>query len=219
MMELSTSTDNPMLETIIKSNKLLLAALVLVSAATFNSPKVDARNSQNLTQLPTSSEICDACSTEGIAAASEWKRFSPDEGKSSILMPGEEISDMTPDKSEMHEGVESTKMYLSIHETDVFMVSYADFNNDVTQIPSSQLLDFAVQGMLEDGTKLLSQENINLGAYSGREIKLWDEKEGIFLTGRVFIVNQRLYMLLVGSDKNPQTSDVTKFFDSFELMQ
>jgi hypothetical protein len=72
--------------------------------------------------------------------------------------------------------------------------------------------------LLQDGTKLLSQENINLGAYPGRELKLWDEKEGIFLTGRVFIVNQRLYMLLVGSPKNPQVSDVRKFFDSFELI-
>ncbi|MCC5616738.1 hypothetical protein LC605_16990 [Nostoc sp. CHAB 5836] len=204
---------------IIKSNKLLLAALILVSAATFNSPKVDARNSQNLnlTQLPTSSANCDACNTEGIA--SEWKEFSPDEGKSSILMPNGDISDMTPDKSEMDENVESVKMYLSIDGTDVYMVSYADFNNDVTQIPSSELLDSALQGMLEDGKKLLSQQNITLGAYPGREIKLWDEKEGIFMTGRVFIVNQRLYILFVGSDKNPQVSDVRKFFDSFELMQ
>ncbi|MDM9582474.1 MULTISPECIES: hypothetical protein [unclassified Nostoc] len=206
---------------IIKSNKLLLAALVLVSATTFNSPKVDARNSQNLnlTQLPTSSEICDACSIEGIAPAPEWKKFSPDEGKFSILMPGEQISDMTPDNSEMHEGVESTKMYLSTNETNVFMVSYADFNNDVTQIPSSELLDSALQAMLKDGKKLLSQENITLGAYPGIEMKLWDEKEGIFMTGRVFIVNQRLYILFVGSDKNPQVSDVRKFFESFELIQ
>ncbi|WP_414519805.1 hypothetical protein [Nostoc sp. PCC 9305] len=206
-----------MLQTIIKSNKLLLAALIFVSAATFNSPKVDARNSQNLNV--TSTAICTACSTEGIALEPEWKKFSPDEGKFSILMPGEEISDITPDKSQKPDGVESTKMYLSTNETNVFMVSYADFNNDVTQIPSSELLDFAVQGILEDGKKLLSQENITLGAYPGIEIKLWDEKEGIFMTGRVFIVNQRLYILFVGSDKNPQVSDVRKFFDSFELIQ
>ena len=200
-----------MLQTIIKSNKLLLAALILVSAATFNSPKVDARNSQNLnlTQLSTSS---------AIAAAPEWKIFSPDKGKFSILMPDEEILDTTPVKGEMHENVESTKMYLSIHETNVFMVSYADLKNDVTQIPLRELLDSALQGMLEDGKKLLSQQNITLGAYPGREIKLWDEKEGITFTGRVFIVNQRMYMLLVGSDKNPQVSDVRKFFDSFQLM-
>lgn len=132
---------------------------------------------------------------KGIAAASEWKEFSPDEGQFSILMPGENISDITPEQSEKSDVVESTKMYLITHETNVFMVSYADFNNDVTQIYPTELLDSAVQGILEDGTKLLSQENINLGAYPGRELKLWDEKEGIFLTGRVFIVNQRLYML------------------------
>ncbi|BAY25042.1 hypothetical protein NIES2100_48420 [Calothrix sp. NIES-2100] len=185
------------------------------------SPKVDARNSQNLnlTELSTSSGIYAQPSTEDIAAASQWKEFSPDEGKSSILMPNGDISEMTPDKSEMHEGIESTKMYLSIHATDVYMVSYADFKNDVTQIPASELLNFALQGMLEDGKKLLSQQNINLGAYPGKEIQMWDEKEGMTLTGRIFIVNQRMYILLVGSDKNPQVSDIRKFFDSFQLMQ
>jgi hypothetical protein len=169
--------------------------------------------------VQTSSANCDACSTEGIAPAPEWKIFSPDEGKSSILMPGEEISDVTPEKSDIDKGVKSTKMYLSTNETNVFMIGYADFNNDVTQIPSSELLDSALQAMLKDGKKLLSQENITLGAYPGREMKLWDEKEGIFMTGRVFIVNQRLYILFVGSDKNPQVSDVRKFFDSFELIE
>ncbi|MBW4510298.1 MAG: hypothetical protein KME64_27825 [Scytonematopsis contorta HA4267-MV1] len=159
-----------MLQTISKFNKLLLAALVLVSAATFNSPKVDARNSQNLnlTPLPTSNTI---------TAAPEWKKFSPDEGKFSILMPGEEILDTTPDKSEMDDGVESTKMYLSIHEENVFLVSYAEFKNDVTQVPSNQLLDSAVQGMLKDGKKLLSQQNINVGSYPGVEIKLRMKKK------------------------------------------
>ncbi|BAZ15487.1 hypothetical protein NIES4071_73590 [Calothrix sp. NIES-4071] len=200
-----------MLQTISKFNTLLLAALVFVSAATFNSSKVNARSSQNIdiTQLPTSSQV---------AAAPEWKTFSPDEGKFSILMPSEEISDMAPDKTEMHSGVKSTKMYMSIHEQNVFMVSYADFNNDLTQASSSELLDSAVQGMLDDGEKLLSQQNLTLGAYSGREIKLWDEKQGITLTGRIFIVNQRMYMLLVGGKENPQVSDTNKFFNSFRLM-
>lgn len=200
-----------MLQTISKFNTLLLAALVFVSAATFNSSKVDARSSQNIniTQLPTSSQV---------AAAPEWKVFSPDEGKFSILMPSEEISDMAPDQSEMHSGVKSTKMYMSIHEQNVFMVSYADFKTDLTHVSKSELLDSMVQGMVEDGKKILSQQNIILGAYPGREIKLWDEKEGMTLTGRVFIVNQRMYMLLVGGKENPQVSDIRKFFNSFRLM-
>jgi hypothetical protein len=209
-----------MLQTISKFNRLLLAASISLSALTFNSPKVDAIISQNLnlTQLPTSSEIYEQPSTEGIAAASEWKEFSPDQGKSSILMPNEDISDMTPDKSEMHENVESVKMYLSVHGTDVYMISYADFKSDVTQLPSSELLDSAVEGMLEDGKKLVSQKNITLGAYSGREVQFWDETAGMTLTGRVFIVKQRLYMLLVGGEKNPQASDISKFFNSFQLI-
>ncbi|BAY62777.1 hypothetical protein NIES22_28520 [Calothrix brevissima NIES-22] len=210
-----------MLPTISKFNRLFLAASISLSAVTFNSPKVDAIISQNLnlTELSTSTGIYTQTSTEDIATASEWKEFSPDEGQSSILMPNGDISDMTPDKSEMHEGVESTKMYLSLHGTDVYMVSYADFKNDVTQISSSELLNSALEGMLGDEKQLLSEESINLGAYPGKEIKLWDEKEKMTWTGRIFIVNQRMYMLLVVSDQNPQVSDIRKFFDSFQLIQ
>ena len=87
-------------------------------------------------------------------------------------MPGEEISDIMPEQSEKPDVVESTKTYLSANETNVFMVIYADFNSDVTQIPSTELLDSALQAMLKDGKKLLSQQNINLGAYSGIEMNL-----------------------------------------------
>ncbi|MDF5710921.1 MAG: hypothetical protein PUP90_25435 [Nostoc sp. S4] len=141
-----------------------IVALIFVST-TFNSPKVEAINSQNLnvTQLTTSS---------AIAPAPEWKKFSPDEGQSSILMPGEKISDITPEQSEKPDIVKSTKMYLSTDETNVYIVGYADFKNDLTQISSTELLDFAVQGMLEDGKKLLSQQNITLGAYPGIEMNL-----------------------------------------------
>ncbi|PAX51792.1 hypothetical protein [Brunnivagina elsteri] len=197
-----------MLQTISKFNKLPLAAFILVSATTFNSPKVDAVSSQNIAQLPTSNTI---------TAAPAWKIFSPDEGKSSVLMPNEEIVDIAPEPGEIHEGVKSTKMYLSTHEGNVFLIGYADFKSDVTQVPSSELLDSAVEGMLEGKKKLLSQKNITLDAYSGREIQIQDETDGITLTGRVFIVNQRMYMLLVGGDKNPQVS-VRKFFNSFQLI-
>ncbi|MBD2340862.1 hypothetical protein H6G64_28235 [Calothrix sp. FACHB-156] len=89
----------------------------------------------------------------------------------------------------------------------------------MTQISSSELLNSALEGMLGDEKQLLSEENINLGAYPGKEIKLWDEKEKMTWTGRIFIVNQRMYMLLVVSDQNPQVSDIRKFFDSFQLIQ
>nr|MDZ8121280.1 hypothetical protein [Nostoc sp. CmiVER01] len=88
-------------------------------------------------------------------------------------MPGEEISDITPEQNKKPDVVESTKMYLSTNETNVFMVSYADFNNDVTQIPSSELLDFAVQGNIRRWEKITKS-----GKYYYRCIS-WHRNEAV----------------------------------------
>jgi hypothetical protein len=199
-----------MLQAISKFNRLLLAASISLSGLTFNSPKVDAIISQNINQQSLSNIL---------STASEWKRFSPDDGRFSILMPSQSVNNITPDKSQIHEGIKSIKMYLSNDETNSFMVGYADFKTDITQFSPSEILDSFLEGMLEGEKKLISQQDINLGKYPGREVQLLDEKSGITMTARIFVVNNRMYTLFVGSSQMPEVSDVRKFFDSFELIQ
>jgi hypothetical protein len=199
-----------MLKTINKSKKSFLVASFLVFAGTWNIPKVDAVNTYNIAEMPSSSVM---------AAAPEWKKFSPDKGQFSILMPNEKIDSPKPDASDKSEVDDSTKMYLSTYNESVFMVSYTDFKDDITQVPPGQLLDSAIGGMVNGGRKLLSQKDITLDAYSGREIKVQDEKEKTTLTGRVFIVKQRMYVILVGGEKEPKASDMSKFFNSFQLIK
>ncbi len=199
-----------MLQTISKFNTLFLAFVILLSAGTFNNSKVDARNSQNLTQLPASNII---------AAAPEWKQFLSDEGKFSILMPDKEILDMTPSKESILPGIQTIKLNATMKDNSVFLAGYADFDINLNQFPSNEILDSFLQGMLEGKTNLLSQKNIQLGQYQGKEVKIQDETKGITYNSRVFLVGQRIYILMVGGTKTPQTSDTQKFFNSFQLIQ
>lgn len=199
-----------MLKTINKSQKSLLVASFLVFTGTWNISKVDAVNAPNLAQTPVSSVI---------AAAPEWKKFSPDKGRFSVLMPNEKIDSLKPDVNDKGEIDDSSKTYISTVEESAFLVSYTDFKEDITQIPPSEVLDSAIGGMVSGGRKLLSQKDITLDTYSGREIKVLDEKAKVTMTGRVFIVKQRMYMLLVAGGKEPQVSDMSKFFNSFQLIK
>jgi hypothetical protein len=200
-----------MLKIISQSQKSLLAASFLVFAGTWNIPKVDAVNTYNLGQINTNSNI--------IAAVPVWKKFSPEKGQFSILMPNDKVDYLAPDASQKNQVSESTKMYLSTHEQSIFIVSHSDFKNDQNPVPANELLDSAIEGMLEGKKKLLSQKDITLGTHPGREIVIRDEKEAITLTGRVFIINERMYILLVGGDKSPEANDISKFLNSFELIK
>jgi hypothetical protein len=198
-----------MLQTSGRSNHLYSTALALLLAVTLNSPKVDAKTIENITQLPASSVI---------TAAPAWKEFSSSEGKYSVLFPNEDVFEMSPPKGAMAPGIKSFKMHAVSDKNSVFIVGYADFSVDISQLPADELLNAFMEGMLQGKSKLLSQTNIQLGQYQGKEVNVRDEEQGMTYKTRVFLVGQKIYFLMVGSAQTPQISDTQKFFDSFELV-
>jgi TonB family protein len=91
----------------------------------------------------------------------------------------------------------------------------------------------AVKNAMESGrdmmisgrnAKLAGEKEIAYGKYSGREWKM--AGEGFIAYARAYLVNQRLYMLIVtmpeDEDKRlseTQSNEVVKFFDSFKLLK
>ncbi len=96
----------------------------------------------------------------------------------------------------------------------MFLVSYADFTNEIAQLEAEELLDAATEGYITDGAKLIAQRPISLLGSPGREIK-YKDSDGSVGQARIFLVNNRLYQV---STLGSNTKDVQKFFDSFELM-
>ncbi|MDZ7960643.1 MAG: hypothetical protein RMY34_22635 [Aulosira sp. DedQUE10] len=91
-------------------------------------------------------------------------------------------------------------------------------SESISVLPADELLDAFLSGMLQGKSKLLSQTNIQLGQYQGKEVNLRDEEQGMTYNTRVFLVDQKIYFLMVGSNQTPQISDTQKFFDSFKLV-
>ena len=141
------------------------------------------------------------------AATPAWKKFSSREGEFSVLIPNEEIININSNHRLYRVRTHSVN-----HQQSQYMVAYVDFKVDISTLSPNQLFDSFLQGFLSKDTKLLRQSNINLNKYSGREFKFTKGK--IIGKGRLFIVNQRVYILLVS---NSPSGDTKKFFDSFQL--
>ncbi|BAY90343.1 hypothetical protein FDUTEX481_03724 [Tolypothrix sp. PCC 7601] len=209
-MELSISIDNPMLQTNRKLNQLFLAAVFLVLVETLSNPKVEAKPINNLQQLPTSSVI---------AATPAWQEFSSSEGKFSVLFPNGKVEEISQPENSNSSGIKSLKMHGVTGDKNAFIVGYADFSIDVSQVAPGELIDAFLEGMLQNESKLLSQKNIQFEEYPGKEIKVKDEKNGTIYNSRFFLVGQKIYFMMVGSIETPEVSDTQKFFNSFQLIK
>lgn len=189
--------------------RLTLTVAMLALGATVCSPKANAASLVN--EIPVKAEstfqLAKINTNSTVLATSEWKQFSSAEGKFSIMMPDVQIVDKTEDKPEF-----LLKMYVATNEQSAFIAGYEEFHVDVSQLSDRTFLDAFVEAFLGGDKKLVSQQEISLGEFTGREIEY--QEQGYTAKIRLYRVGQRLYIL---GAINPQAGDTEKFFDSFTL--
>jgi hypothetical protein len=140
-------------------------------------------------------------------APAAWQKFAPPGGKFSVLFPGT---------------AKTSKQSANGVEVVVYACETADANYVVGYFvfPSGQTLTLdAVISSLVSQTKgkLLSQKNINLATYPGREFTA-QLPSGALMRQRFAMANGRLYQVgLDGPAGVVEGSDATRFFDSFTL--
>lgn len=160
---------------------------------------------------------------EIIEEEDEWEEFTYDSGNFRIALPATPVEDVIPADAEAGTG-ESGAVFL---DTNGNTVGYGAFYRDYPDIPSpdnSEAIaaflddfrdDFVANGVLEG--QFLREREIEIAGYPGREMEVIGA-EG-FLKTRVYLVGDRLYMLVVASmteEAYPETGD--RFLDSFELL-
>jgi len=144
------------------------------------------------------------CGNRGL----EWKEFSSPDGGYRLLMPG------TPKGETRAQGGVTVNAQTVELKDGAFLVSYTDlpagtpFNSDA-----------AIQGMATTYQgKVLSQADYAIGGKPGKGFELEINQPKGFAVGRMAVVDNRLYQLLViGANRRATDSEVQKFFDSFEL--
>jgi len=151
-----------------------------------------------------------------------WQEFKHEAGNLSVMMPGK--------PSEASEMVESaigkipTHTFTTQRGTFIYLAMYAEYPIaiDAPRMVKNAL-DNARDGVLGDiNGKAISETDISFGKYAGRELKA--KVDGGLMRSRTYIVNQRMYMLIVsvegGDDpKQLDSKNADDFFGSFKLLK
>jgi len=148
----------------------------------------------------------------------DWKEFTSKEGRFKVLMP--DTPKQRENETESDFGKATLIMETVEHAGGMFGANYCDYPADIKKLSADRVLDSSRDGCVAnlDG-KLLSDKKIKLGGHPGRDIQVEVDGKHIF-RARVYLVEQRLYQVVVFGPKDLATSkDALKFLDSFELVE
>ncbi len=150
----------------------------------------------------------------------ELKEFKSNEGRFTVQMPGTPVEKIL-DK----QGTAKQYQYIVANDDGAYLVSYQD--NPGLQKATKDELAKALEGAQKSAQtavkgKLIQAKEITLDKeYPGREYEFEAAKipGGIF-RARAYLVNGRLYQLIVAGKKDFATSkEADQFLDSFKLVK
>jgi hypothetical protein len=144
---------------------------------------------------------------QAMPASPVWQKFAPPGGGFSVLIPGTAKS-----SKQSANGVEVVVYGCETPDAN-YVVGYFAFPPGMTLT-----LDAVISTMVsQTKAKLLSEKNINLATYPGREFTA-RLPSGALIRQRFAMANGRLYQVgLDGAASIVDGSDATRFFDSFKL--
>ncbi len=155
-----------------------------------------------------------------LLAQSIWKPFSSKEGGFTVLMPGSPTEDQRNINTKVGT-VPVNSFYVVRPDEALYGVAYADFPKEVSlnSLNINQLLNSFASGFAQgSGGRVVSQRNIRLGDFPGREIRL-QYQQGEIGRGRIFLADKRLYQVVVITSKESGLpKSIEGFFKSFRLL-
>lgn len=154
-------------------------------------------------------------------AQSVWKEFSSSNGNFSILMPGTPAEERQTIDTEV--GPINVQLFQVLREGEAgYVVGYADLPKNIIQTPQDveEFFGGTIRGIVNSlQGRLLSQRNVKLGNYPGREIKI-QAAQGVMVSSRIYLVNQRFYQILVLTAQEQNLSkSIQGFLNSFRLLK
>src|SRR5215813_4451767 len=161
-------------------------------------------------------------SPPSVILVEAWQEFKHEPGNFAVMMPGKPL--------EMSQTVESqigkVPMYSFTAQEGTlnYMAMYAEYPIalDTPQVAKSSLNGARDLMLNNRNGKLISETDVSFGKYPGRELKA--KFDGGMIRLRSYVVNQRMYMLMVmapGDDKSKQleSKKANDFLDSFKFLR
>lgn len=165
-----------------------------------------------------------ACGTSNGTSDNEyqsgWEKYTSNDGNYSTLFPANPTEETTT--------VNTAYGYVEDHsaKTTTGGIYYAVVFNELpasylSETTAGDILDLSRNQMVDavSGT-LLYEKIISIKNYSGRELKIKISSNGetVIITARVFVVENKIYRIIVSTTEDDQfDSSINKFLDSFSL--
>lgn len=157
--------------------------------------------------------------------AADWVKFTPTDGAFSISFPSDPKEN--EQKLETDIGPLLVKMYTAAStDNDAYMLMTTDYpassnvHSDADEAFLAKLFRGGIDGAMQNlgDASLLSENNIKLDGYPGREFKIsFMSGEGL-VHGRIYLVRNRMYMVqIVGSKENAEKWEADRYLTSFKL--
>lgn len=159
----------------------------------------------------------------GCGASIKWEDFSSAKAGFSALMTGE-VDESTQTNASIL-GAVTTYIYQSATDKASFTISYTQMpwpEDALTSSEVDQVLDEGVEGAKQNVYNVvdIDKKDISLDGHPGKEFEFAGTYEGmdVHYTGRVYMVGNELYQILVVSESGAVSdTDTKKFLDSFKL--
>ena len=147
---------------------------------------------------------------------SDWIVLSPKDGGFSVKLPSKPTERSLPQGTET--GQTPSPVYELTSGSLKYVITYKDHPFDVEGAQRDKLLEMGAEaGIIRAGGKVVSNKPISLDEYPGREVK--GEMGGFLNQSRVYLVKQRLYLLIVWLPADKAGSEnAAKFFESFKIV-
>jgi hypothetical protein len=149
----------------------------------------------------------------------DWKEFTSKEGHFKVLMPGKPEHNNLDSVSDFGKGI--LHMNSAQANGTMYAGNYSDFPEGIKKVPIKQVFDSSRDGAVGnlDG-KLVSEKDIELNKHPGREILIAVAGGVRLFRVRVYLVDRRLYQVVVFGPKEAANSkEADKFLDSFKLTE
>jgi hypothetical protein len=149
----------------------------------------------------------------GCGGSLEWKEVSSADGRFKVLMPAEPAKGSVAEEPPV--GPLTLTTYTAPHKGDSFFLGWAD-------LPPKPPFDTAdlLKGVAKRyEAEVKGSKPITLQDNPGREFDL-ETAKGRKIVGRLYVVKNRLYELLVIGDgaNAPHSEEAQKYFGSFKLI-
>ena len=168
--------------------------------------------------------------TTSFISAKKWHALTVKSAGYKIEFPSEPTESIQKVDSEIGELTLNIQMLdLTTGDGDsdnwVYMVNFTKYPKEFIDSDDKESLATLYRSSIDGAVtsvkgKLISEKEVKLGSYSGREVKI-DFQEGLaVIRMRLFLVDNKMYILqTITETKKDNNKDISKFMDSFELLK